>query len=238
METPKIAAVVGVGPGLGAAAARRFARGGFAVALLARRAAMLAGVEHDIINAGGKALSVTADASTSEGVMEAFAAVREGLGDPEVLIYNASSFVPASVLDITPEQFVSCWRVSCFGAFLAVREVLPAMLARGHGTILLTGATASLRGSAGFAAFAVGKFGLRALGQSLARELHPKGIHVAHVVVDGQIDTPRGRAIAPARPTHTMLDPEGIAEAFWQLYRQAPTTWTQELDLRPASEKF
>lgn len=238
METSKIAAVLGVGPGLGAAAARRFAREGFAVALLARRADALQAVESEITAAGGKALSVVADASDPESVAAAFAAVRAHLGDPEVFVYNAGFFLPGGVLDVTPEKFEACWKANCFGAFLAAREVVPAMLARGNGTIILTGATAGVRGSANFAGFAVGKFGLRALGQSLARELHPKGIHVAHVIVDGMIDTPRMRVMAPGRPTHTMLDPEAIAEAYWQLYRQAPTTWTQELDLRPAAEKF
>jgi NAD(P)-dependent dehydrogenase (short-subunit alcohol dehydrogenase family) len=233
-----VAAVVGVGPGLGAALARRFARGGYAVALMARRAEALQDVERDITSAGGKAASFAADASDPASVAAAFAAVRARLGDPEVLVYNASAFVPGGVLELTPEQFEGCWRVSCFGAFAAAREVVPAMVTKGRGTILLTGATAGMRGSANFSALAVGKFGLRALGQSLARELHPKGIHVAHVIVDGQIDTPRIRSMIPGRPTHTLLDPEGIAETYWQLHRQGPTTWTQELDLRPAVEKF
>jgi NAD(P)-dependent dehydrogenase (short-subunit alcohol dehydrogenase family) len=239
MDTPeKIAAVLGVGPGLGAAVARRFAREGYAVALLARRPEALQDVERDIAAAGGKAASFAADASDPASVAAAFAAMRARLGDPGVFVYNAGAFVPGGILDVTAEQFESAWRANCLGAFLAAREVVPAMLARGRGTILLTGATAGLRGSANFSGLAVGKFGLRALGQSLARELHPKGIHVAHVIVDGQIDTPRLRSMAPGRPTHTVLDPEGIAEAYWQLHLQGPTTWTQELDLRPAVEKF
>jgi NAD(P)-dependent dehydrogenase (short-subunit alcohol dehydrogenase family) len=238
METSNVAAVLGVGPGLGAAVARRFARGGYAVALLARTAEALGDVEKQITSAGGKALAVGADATSPQSLGLAFATVRARLGDPEVFVYNAGAFLPGGVLDVTPEQFESCWRANCFGAFAAAREVVPAMLARGRGTILLTGATASLRGAAGFSGLAVGKFGLRALGQSLARELHPKGIHVAHVIIDGQIDTPRARLMAPGRPTSSLLDPESIAEAYWQLHRQAPTTWTQELDLRPAVEKF
>jgi len=236
MTIQTVTAVLGVGPGLGAAAARRFARGGHAVALLARTSTSLAEVEKQITGAGGRAVSFAADASDPASVERAFASVREQLGDPEVLVYNASGFAPGGILDVTPEQFEAVWRVSCLGAFAAARAVVPAMLERGSGTILLTGASAALRGSAGFSSFAVGKFGLRALGQSLARELHPKGIHVAHVVIDGQIDGARARAAA--RPAHTLLDPEGIAEQYWQLYRQGPTTWTQELDLRPAVEKF
>jgi NAD(P)-dependent dehydrogenase (short-subunit alcohol dehydrogenase family) len=238
MENANVAAVIGVGPGLGAAIARRFARGGYAVALIARQIEALQGVKQAITDQGGKAAVVPADAGDPASVAAAFAEVRERLGDPEVLVYNASSFKPGSLQDVTPEALEAVWRVSCLGAWAAAREVVPAMLARGRGTLLLTGATAGLRGSAGFAAFAVGKFGLRALGQSLARELHPKGIHVAHVVIDGQIDSPRVRSMSPSRATHTFLDPDSIAEAYWQLHRQPPNTWTQELELRPSVEKF
>ncbi len=188
--TPRIAAVLGVGPGLGAAVARRFAREGYTLALLARRADALADVEREIAAAGGRAASFSADATDPASVAAAFADVRARLGDPEVLVYNAGAFVAGGVLDVTPVEFEACFRANCSGAFAAAREVVPAMLARGSGTILLTGATAGLRGSAGFIALAAGKFGLRAVGQSLARELHPKGIHVAYVVIDGQIDTP------------------------------------------------
>lgn len=238
METQNVAAVLGVGPGLGAALARRFARAGYAVALLARRVDALQDVKKAITDAGGKAASIPADASDPSSVSAAFAEVRERLGDPEVMVYNAGAFVSGSVLDLTPEQLESTWRINCLGAFLAAREVAPAMIKRGHGTILLTGATAGMRGAANFSAFAVGKFGLRALGQSLARELHPKGVHVAHVVIDGQIDSERARTYSPGRATHTFLDPDTVAEAYWQLHRQGPTAWTQELELRPAVEKF
>ena len=241
MDTPNVAAVLGVGPGLGAAVARRFARGGYAVALLARSAEALAEVEKQITSAGGKALAVGADAADPKSLGLAFAMPPSAPAPrrPRRLrVYNAGAFVSGGVMDVTPDQLEACWRANCFGAFAAAREVVPSMLARGRGTLLFTGATAALRGSAGFSCLSVGKFGLRALGQSLARELHPKGIHVAHVIIDGQIDTPRARVMAPGRPTHTMLDPEAIAEAYWQLHRQAPTTWTQELELRPSVEKF
>ena len=124
------------------------------------------------------------------------------------------------------------------GAFYGAQQVLPAMLEAGRGTILLTGATASLRGSARFSALAVGKFGLRALAQSMAREFGPQGIHVAHVVIDGQINTPRMREMSPDREEHTMLSPEAIAETYWQLHSQDRTAWTLELDLRPSVERF
>jgi NAD(P)-dependent dehydrogenase (short-subunit alcohol dehydrogenase family) len=124
------------------------------------------------------------------------------------------------------------------GAFYGARQVLPAMLGAGRGTVLLTGATASLRGSARFSALAVGKFGLRALAQSMAREFGPQGIHVAHVIIDGQINTPRMREMSPEREEHTMLSPDAIAETYWQLHVQDPTAWTLELDLRPSVESF
>jgi NAD(P)-dependent dehydrogenase (short-subunit alcohol dehydrogenase family) len=236
MEPTKIAAVVGVGPGLGAAVARRFAREGYRVALLARRAESLIDTTKAIAEAGGRSIEVLADAGNPASVSAAFAEIRAKLGDPGVLVYNASGFQPGSVLDLTPEQLESCWKVGCLGAFVAAKEVIPAMLTRGQGTILLTGATAALRGSANFAALAVPKFGLRALGQSLARELHPKGIHVCHAIIDGPIDSARARGMG--RPLESLLNPDAIADVYWDLHRQDRTVWTQELDLRPATEKF
>ncbi|QYJ16050.1 hypothetical protein Rxycam_01881 [Rubrobacter xylanophilus DSM 9941] len=233
-----VAAVVGVGPGLGAAVARRFARGGYAVALMARRRESLEPVREEIEAAGGTASAIPADASDPGSAAAAFRRVREELGDPEVLVYNAGAFQPGGILEITPERFEECWRINCAGAFYAAREVLPAMAEKGRGTVLLTGATASLRGSAKFAALAVGKFGLRALAQSMAREFGPRGVHVAHVVIDGQIDTPQVRRRYPGREAHTMLSPESIAETYWQLHSQPPDAWTLELDLRPSVERF
>jgi len=144
----------------------------------------------------------------------------------------------SSFLKVTPEQFEYSWKANCFGGFLGAQQVLPAMLERGSGTILLTGATAALRGSARFVSLAVGKFGLRALAQSLAREFGPHGIHIIHVIVDGLIDMPTVRTMFPNRQTHTLLSPDAIAEVYWQLHQQEPTAWTLEMDLRPAVEKF
>lgn len=234
----RVAVVIGVGPGLGAAVARRFAREGYAVALVARRDESLAPVAAAIEGAGGRALRVPADGTDPHAVRAAFARIREALGPAEVLIYNAGAFAMAPVLDITPTDFDQCWKAGCFGAFLAVKEAVPAMLEAGHGTVLLTGATASLRGSANFACLAIGKFGLRALAQSLAREVGPRGVHVAHVVIDGVIDTPRVRSFLGDRPAHTLLAPDALAETYWQLHVQDPTAWTLEMDVRPAVEKF
>jgi len=234
----RVAAVLGVGPGLGASVARRFAGEGFGVALMARREESVAGVREEIEGGGGTALTVSADATDPDSVAAAFKRVRGELGGPEVFVYNAGAFQMGGILDLSPEQFDECFRANCAGAFYAAQQVLPAMVEAGHGTILLTGATASLRGSARFSALAVGKFGLRALAQSMAREFGPQGIHVSHVIVDGQIDTPRIREMSPDREDHTLLSPDAIAETYWMLHSQDPTAWTLELDLRPAVESF
>jgi NAD(P)-dependent dehydrogenase (short-subunit alcohol dehydrogenase family) len=223
----KVAAVLGVGPGLGGAIAKRFAREGFSVGLMARGRSNLEAVQREIAASGGTSAVFPADASDARSIGDAFANLRSELGPPEVFVYNASSFAMGSILDVTPQQFEAVWKLSCLGAFVAAREVLPHMVEMGRGTILFTGATASMRGSANFAAFAVGKFGLRALAQSIAREMGPKGIHVGHVVVDGQI----GHS-----PKH--LSPDAIADCYWELHRQDKSAWTFEVDLRPFGEKF
>jgi len=234
----QVAVVLGAGPGTGAAIARRFAREGFAVVLMARSEGPLHAIREDIGARGGAALVVPADAVDPASVAVAFARVRAEAGDPTVFVYNVGDFPIAGILEITPDEFEHSWKVDCFGAFLGAREVLPAMVQAHRGTILLTGATASLRGSARLARFAVGKFGLRALAQSMAREFGPAGVHVAHVVLDGVIDTAEVRAFLPDKPAHTLLSPDAIAEVYWQLHAQDPRAWTLQLDLRPAVEKF
>ena len=221
--SPKVAVVLGVGPALGAAVARRFSREGFTIGLMARNKDGLEPVQAEIQEGGGEALPLTADAGDPASLASAFDEVRESLGDPEVFVYNAGAFQMGGILEVAPEQFEDCWRVNCMGAFLGAQQVLPAMLRQQHGTVILTGATASLRGSANFSCLAVGKFGLRALAQSMAREFGPEGVHVAHVVIDEE---------------HTTLSPDAIAETYWQLHTQDVTAWTLELDLRPAVEKF
>ncbi len=234
----KVAAILGIGPGLGAAVARRFAREDYAVALMARREESLAPVRDEIEGEGGTALPVPTDATDPASVASAFGRVRDELGEPEVFVYNAGAFKTGGILDLLPEDFDACFKANCAGAFYAARQVLPAMVETGRGTVLLTGATAALRGSARFSALAVGKFGLRALAQSMAREFGPQGIHVSHVVIDGQIDTPRVREMSPGREDHTMLSPDAIAETYWQLHSQDRSAWTLELDLRPSVERF
>lgn len=237
-SAPPLVAIVGVGPGLGSALAARFGEGGCALALLSRREASRAPALQRAATAGYHARGYACDTTDPASLAAAFAAIRAQQGHPAVLIYNAGVFLVGGVMELRPRAFESAWRVNCYGAFLAVREVLPAMLAAGAGTLLFTGATAALRGGARFAALAVGKFGLRALAQSMARELGPKGVHVAHVVIDGHIDSPRvGRREGRNAPDG-FLAPSAIAENYWQLYRQPRSAWTQELDLRPFAEHF
>jgi NAD(P)-dependent dehydrogenase (short-subunit alcohol dehydrogenase family) len=237
-DATKVAVVLGIGPALGSSVARRFAREGYAVALMARRTEEVEPVGRAIAEAGGQALPLTADATRPDSVAAAFRAVRDQLGAPDVFVYNAGAFEMGGILEISPERFEETWKANCYGAFLGAREVLAAMAERGRGTVLLTGATASLRGSARFSCLAVGKFGLRALAQSMAREFGPKGVHVAHVIIDGQIDTPRIRQAQPGRDRTTLLAPDAIASEYWNLHVQDPSAWTLELDLRPAAEKF
>ena len=240
-----IVAIVGAGPGLGAAVGRRFAREGCAVALLARNPETLGPVEAGVKRAAGEAatpgrvLALPCDATDGQSAAEAFRRVRASVGAPSVLVYNAGAFARGGILDLDPGRFEESWRANCLGALLCAQQVLPDMVKAKRGTILLSGATASLRGAALFASLAVGKFGLRALAQSMAREFGPQGVHVAHVVIDGQIDSARVRERAGAgRADVSFLQPDALAEQYWQLHRQDPTVWTLELDVRPAVEKF
>ena len=220
-----IALIGGAGEGLGAALGRRFAKGGFEVVLASRSQ-----------EGPGKA-----DLREEAQVIELFERV-ERRGPVEVAIFNAGANFRASILDTPAEMFEKVWRLGCYAGFLFGREAARRMVARGKGTILFTGATASLRGGAQFAAFAAAKGGLRQVAQSMARELGPKNIHVAHVVIDGVIDNRRTRERMPERvkdlPVDGMLATDAIAEVFWQLHVQSRSAWTFEADLRPWAEKF
>lgn len=206
--------------------------------MMARSKDTLEDFERELPSGSSEVASVHCDATRLESVVSAFENVKESLGHPSVLIYNAGAFSAGGIMDVDPEEFKRCWKANCYGGFLTAQQVLPKMQENGEGTILLTGATASLRGSEGFANLAVGKFGLRALAQSMAREFGPAGIHVGHVIIDGQINTPRTRDNYPDRSKETFLDPDEIAEQYWQLHQQDRSTWTLELDLRPHVEEF
>lgn len=235
---PEVTVILGTGPGLSTALAARFAAAGHALALLSRSSRHHRVLAETIRTRGGTAQGYDCDAADPASVAAACTRIRNTLGDPTGLIYNAGSYAPGGILELDGRRFEAAWRVNCLGAFLAAREVLPAMLKRECGRLLFTGATASRRGSAGFSGLAVGKFGLRALAQSLAHEFGPRGIHVAHFVIDGQIDSPTLHERQPGRATATCLDPHAVAEAYWQVYRQPPCAWTLEMDLRPHLERF
>lgn len=230
-----VAVVVGVGPGLGASLARRFAQG-YAVAITARNAQYLQSLAGEIRATGGQVLEVPADIGDRAQVEAAFKMIRERLGPPEVLLYNAGSGTWGTVADITPEQYEHDWRVNAYGAFLSAKEVVPAMSARGRGVILFTGATAGVKAGAKSVSFGPAKFALRGLTQSLARDLGPKGIHVAWINVDGVIDIP-GRRYAQLKD-EDLLKPDAIAETYWHLAHQDRSAWTLELEVRPFKEKF
>jgi NAD(P)-dependent dehydrogenase (short-subunit alcohol dehydrogenase family) len=230
--------VAGVGPGTGAALARAFAKEGYAVGLLSRRRESSDPVAEDIRSAGGKALAVQADVTDRRSVQAAVAQIRQTLGPITALAHNASGYGRGEFLQMDPDQIRQSFEANVMGAVHLAQAVIPDMLRAGHGFISLTGATAALRGKAGFAPLAIGKSGLRMLGQSLAREFHPKGIHVVHVIVDGQIDNPRLRSREPNRPSATVIPPNAIADAVISCLRQPPTAWSQEIDLRPSLETF
>ncbi len=234
---PRVAVVVGVGAGLGAALARRFAQG-YRVALVARSSEVTQGVAQEIHRAGGVALPLQSDATDPAAVARAFGHIREKLGAPDVLIYNGGRRPFGTLMDTPPEVFEETWRVHAFGAFLWAREVVPAMLARRQGTILITGATAGIKPGPSSAAFGPAKFAVRGLAQVLSRDLHPQGIHVAYVNVDGAIDMPLIRQHLPQLTDEDVLKPAAIADAFWFLAHQHASAWTHELDVRPFKEKF
>ncbi|HEY1582199.1 MAG TPA: SDR family NAD(P)-dependent oxidoreductase [Chthoniobacterales bacterium] len=232
MSAHRVALVTGVGPGLGAALARRFARGGFALGLVARHADYIEKLAREISTAGGKAFAVRADVSNAAAAEAAVTKVRKELGVIDVLLHNASSSSGDGLLKTTPKQFESSWRVAALGGFVCARATAPDMIAAGEGAMIFTGATSSVRGG-GWLAFSSAKFALRGLVQSLARELWPQGVHVAHVVVDGVIGA--GEEVSLNEP---LLDPDQMAEAYWHVAGQERSAWTLELDLRPHREKF
>lgn len=230
-----VAVITGVGPGLGAALARRFAKG-YAVAINARKPDFIRSVAADIRSAGGHALEVPADIGDPAQVAAMFKTIRERLGAPEVLLYNAGSGSWGTIVDITPAQYESDWRVNALGAFVSAKEVAPDMIARGRGVMLFTGATAGVKAGPKSVSFGPAKFAMRGLAQSLARDLGPKGIHVAWINVDGSIDIP-GRKVGNYT-SEDMLDPDAIAETYWHLAHQHRSAWTMELEVRPFKEKF
>jgi short-subunit dehydrogenase len=238
MSVRGLAVIVGVGVGVGGAVATRFARGGYRVAICARNqtyknADKLTPLKEEIEREGGEVVCCEMDAADPASVSETFAK----LGAVDVLVYNAGArdMAPVSIENTDPDKFLNYWKVNCFGAYLCSREVVRGMKERHKGTIIFTGATAALRGSAGMSTFSPGKFGLRSLSQTLRNELSPHNIHVCHVVIDGPVNIPLIRKYMKGVEDR-LIEPKDVAEVYWQLHTQPSSCWTFEMDVRSASE--
>jgi NAD(P)-dependent dehydrogenase (short-subunit alcohol dehydrogenase family) len=245
-ERSPVALVVGAGDFIGAAISRKFGREGYTVCMGRRSGEKLKPLAEEIEAAGGRAHPFALDARKEEQVVELFGNIEETIGPIEVVVFNVGANVNFPIRDTTSRVYYKVWEMGCFGGFLTAREAARHMVPRQKGTILLTGATASVRGGVGFAAFAGAKFALRALAQSLARELGPENIHVAHLIIDAGVDTAWVRerirerlgAEADRLPADTLMDPDSIADAYWFIHSQPRNAWTFELDLRPYREKW
>ncbi len=230
----KTCIVTGVGPGNGLSLARRFAAGGYRVAMLARSAEKLRDFGREI--PGSR--TYPADVADAAAVRDAFVRIRADLGPAEVLLHNAGSGAFGPFDQVTLELLELSWRINTYGLLACAREVLPDMLVAGHGVIVVTGATASWRGGAGTAAFASAKAAQRSLAQSMAKSLGPRGIHVAYVIVDGVIDMPVTRGFLRDKPDDFFLKPDAIADTVYHVAHQDRSAWTFEVDLRPFGEKW
>ena len=240
-----VALLAGAGDAIGAAVARRFADGGHPVCIARRDADKSRAIVREIEAAGGVARAVGTDLRSEEAVQRLFAEVEAEMGPIEVCLFNAGANTRVPLTETSAALFTKVWQLGCYGGFLTGREAARHMLPRGYGTILFTGATASLRGGDGYAAFAAAKFGLRAVAQSMARELGPHNIHVAHLVIDGAIDSEaihrRLGAVTGTMPElapDSLIQTRSVAEAYWMLHHQPRDGWTHELDLRPYIERW
>jgi len=234
--------VVGAGDALGGAIARRFAREGLAAVIVRRHADQLEPLAAAIREAGGEAHPFGVDARQEDQMVALFEEVEARVAPVEVCVFNIGANVRFPIAETTSRVFLKVWEMACFSGFLAGREAAKRMTPRGRGTVIFTGATASVRGRDGFAAFAAAKHGLRAVAQSMARELGPRGVHVAHTIIDGAIDTAWIAENFPERYAQKaqdgILNPEHIADAYWTLHAQPRDAWTHELDLRPWMEAW
>lgn len=239
---PQVAVIIGAGDATGGAIARRFSREGFTVVATRRHEDALRPLIDGINSGGGKAIGFACDARQEQAMTELFRDIETRIGEITVVVFNIGANVRFSITETTERVYRKVWEMAALAGFLTGREAAKAMLPRQRGTIIFTGATASLRGGNGFAAFASAKFALRGLAQSMARELGPQGIHVAHSIIDGAIDTDFIRQNFPAmyarKEQEGILNPDHIAEQYWQLHCQPRDCWTHELDLRPWMETF
>lgn len=242
MEAKKVVLVIGAGDSTGGEIAKRFAREGYIACVTRRNADKLEPLLNDIRAAGGQAHGFSSDARKEEDMVSLIAHIEKEIGAIEVAVFNIGANVRFDITETTARVYFKVWEMACFGGFLMGREAAKVMLPRGRGSIFFTGATASLRGRAGYSAFAGAKHGLRALAQSMARELGPKGIHVAHPIVDGAIDTDFIRQTFPERyalkDQDGIVNPAHIADAYWMLHQQPRDAWTHEMDLRPWMESW
>lgn len=242
MTDTKVALVVGAGDATGSAIARRFAKEGFIACVARRNGDQLTPLVEQIEAEGGRAVPFGCDCRKEDLVIDLVETIERDIGPIEVAVHNIGGNVHFPITETTARVYFKVWEMGCFSGFLTGREVAKRMLQRQRGTILFTGATASMRGGAGFAGFAGAKHGLRALAQSMARELGPEGIHVAHVVIDGAIDTKWIEEMFPDRyalkDRDGILNPDMIAENYWSLHCQPHSAWTHELDLRPWIESW
>ena len=241
-EQKKVVLVIGAGDATGGEIAKRFAREGYIACVTRRQADKLQPLLDEIRAAGGQAHGFGSDARKEEEVAALVETIERDIGPIEAFVFNIGANVPCSILEETPRKYFKIWEMACFAGFLTAQAVARRMVQRERGTILFTGATAGTRGAAGFAAFAGAKHALRARAQSMARELGPQNIHVAHVVVDGAIDTAFIRETFPERYAlkgqDGILDPAHIADSYWFLHAQPRDAWTFELDLRPWMERW
>ncbi|MEI6417572.1 MAG: SDR family NAD(P)-dependent oxidoreductase [Sphingomonadales bacterium] len=239
---PGAAIIIGAGDATGGAAAAAFARTGLVAVPVRRTADALAPLATRIAAEGGRCLPIGADARDEEAMQALFEQVERDIGPIEVLVFNIGANSPMGILDETVRRYRKIWEMCALAGFITAREAARRMVPRGRGSIIFTGATASLRGSAGFAGFSGGKFALRSLAQAMARELGPQGVHVAHVIIDGAIDTEFIRSNFPQRyalkDQAGILDPEAIAAEYVRLHQQPRSAWTHELDLRPWLERW
>lgn len=237
-----VALIIGAGDATGGEIAKRFARGGYIACMTRRNADKLQPLIDEIEQNGGTAYGFASDAREEEQVIALIEQIESRIGPIEVMVFNIGANVPCSILEETARKYFKIWEMACFSAFLVGREVAKRMVQRERGSIIFTGATAGVRGAANFAAFAGAKHALRALAQSMARELGPKNIHVAHVVVDGAIDTDFIETTFPEiyvlKEQDGILNPAHIAENYWHLAHQPRDAWTHELDLRPWIERW
>ena len=230
--------ITGVGSGLGAALVRKCVKEACQVGMFARSTDYLNQLGAELKGQKGSAIGVPTDITDPDQVKKGFQLIREKFGPIDILINHAGNATWGGIQDITPHHFAQAWQVGPYASFLCTQEVVPDMVKKGRGAILFSGATSSVRGRGGAVAFSSAKFGIRGLAESLARELWPRGIHVAHVVIDGAIDTPWAQRGSESEPNEPLLNPDAMAEAYWNLATQNKQAWTLEIDLRPFNEDF